>query len=95
MDRDPFRAFYDGTFGGPRNIGRMEGLASLGIGLGFAAGGLQKADGRGLVMGLIGAYLVARGLSRHCPIKAMVQDGGLMQRVAGEAEGDRSALSRH
>ncbi|WP_207483589.1 YgaP-like transmembrane domain [Arenibaculum pallidiluteum] len=94
MAGDPFRAFYESTFGGTRNVGRMEGLASIGLGLGFAAGGLQKADARGALMGLIGAYLVARGMSRHCPIKAVFQDGATHRLADGSSSDNRSAVTR-
>lgn len=61
---------YRRMFGGDENVGRAEAGISTALGLALAAAGLRKADARGLLMGLGGALLVARGMSRHCPAKA-------------------------
>ncbi|KAA1054471.1 YgaP family membrane protein [Azospirillum argentinense] len=69
------RHTYDRFFGGERNLGPLERAVSTGLGLVMAAGGVRRgADVRGTIMGLAGAALVARGMSGHCPLKAMVAD---------------------
>ncbi len=68
------RQTYDRFFGGERNMGSLERAISTGLGLIMAAGGVRRgADLRGAAMGLAGAALVARGMSGHCPVKAMVE----------------------
>lgn len=93
--QDMVHGLYEGVFGGPRNVGRVEGLASIGLGLGMAAGGLQKADMRGAIMGLVGAYLVARGMTHHCAVKAAIQGGGGSVRLASRDGGRREMAARH
>ncbi len=70
------RDTYDRFFGGEQNMGSVERALSTGLGLIMAAGGVRRADWQGAVMGLAGAALVARGMSGHCPVKAMMEDGG-------------------
>ncbi|WP_448203030.1 YgaP-like transmembrane domain [Azospirillum sp. sgz302134] len=71
------RHTYDRFFGGEQNLSSMERALSTGLGLIMAAGGVRRgADWRGAVMGLAGAALVARGMSGHCPMKAMMTNGG-------------------
>lgn len=68
---------YDRVFGGERNMGMLERAASTGFGLVLAAAGLQRgADLPGTLMGIAGAALVARGMSGHCPVKAMLDSDG-------------------
>lgn len=67
---------YDRFFGGERNLGPLERAVSTGLGLIMAAGGVRRADVPGAIMGLAGAALVARGMSGHCPMKAMMQGDG-------------------
>ncbi|MBP2310926.1 YgaP family membrane protein [Azospirillum soli] len=70
------RHTYDRFFGGEQNLGSMERAVSAGLGLIMAAGGLRRgADLSGTIMGLAGAAMVARGMSGHCPIKAMMEGG--------------------
>jgi uncharacterized membrane protein len=67
---------YDRLFGGERNMGMGERVASTGLGLAMAAGGLRRgADLPGALMGIVGAAMVARGMSGHCPVKASFADG--------------------
>ncbi|BAI76001.1 hypothetical protein AZL_d01750 (plasmid) [Azospirillum sp. B510] len=57
-------------FGDQPNMGMGERIVSTGLGLAVAAGGLRKgASLPGAIMGLVGAALVARGMSGHCPVK--------------------------
>ncbi len=64
------RHAYDSVFQGEANLGLGERIVSTGLGLAVAAGGLRKgASLPGAVMGLVGAALVARGMSGHCPVK--------------------------
>jgi len=66
---------YDAAFGGSHNVGTMERIVSVGFGLAMAAGGLRRgADLPGTLMGLAGAALVARGMTGHCAVKAMMED---------------------
>jgi uncharacterized membrane protein len=95
MNREEIASdLFQKTFGGPRNVGWAEGLASIGIGLGLAAGGLQKADARGAIMGLLGAYLVTRGMTHHCPVKAMIE-GGSNAQIAGREGSRREMAARY
>lgn len=69
------RHTYDRFFGGAQNLGPLERAVSTGLGLVMAAGGVRRgADLRGAIMGLAGAALVARGMSGHCPVKAMMTE---------------------
>ena len=70
------RNTYDRFFGGEQNLGPMERAVSTGLGLIMAAGGVRRADVPGAIMGLAGAALVARGMSGHCPMKAMIEGDG-------------------
>lgn len=64
------RHAYDSVFDGHTNLGMGERIVSTGLGLAVAAGGLRKgASVPGAIMGLVGAALVARGMSGHCPLK--------------------------
>ncbi|WP_434623867.1 YgaP family membrane protein [Azospirillum sp. B2RO_4] len=64
------RDAYDSVFEGHTNLGMGERIVSTGLGLAVAAGGLRKgASIPGAIMGLVGAALVARGMSGHCPVK--------------------------
>ncbi|SMF91516.1 Protein of unknown function [Azospirillum oryzae] len=64
------RDAYDSVFEGHTNMGMGERIVSTGLGLAVAAGGLRKgASIPGAIMGLVGAALVARGMSGHCPVK--------------------------
>ncbi|HYH20016.1 MAG TPA: DUF2892 domain-containing protein [Azospirillum sp.] len=69
------RDTYDQVFGGEQNMSTMERVASSGFGLIVAAAGVNRAGLSGALMGLAGAALVARGMSGHCPFKAMMEDG--------------------
>jgi len=83
------RDTYDRFFGGEQNMGSVERALSTGLGLIMAAGGVRRADWQGAIMGLAGAALVARGMSGHCPVKAMMEDGGGHHRLTGHnASGD-------
>jgi len=79
------RDTYDTVFGGERNMSMMERGVSVGLGLIMAAGGVNRADVPGAIMGLAGAALVARGMSGHCPIKSAM----------GYDDHDRIAHGRH
>lgn len=81
------RDTYDRFFGGEQNLGAVERAVSTGLGLIMAAGGVRRADWQGAVMGLAGAALVARGMSGHCPMKAMMT-GGDHHRLTGMESGD-------
>lgn len=70
------RSAYDHTFGGDHNMSTMERAGSVAVGLAIAAGSLARPDIRGVAMLLAGAALVARGMTGHCPVKAMLADGG-------------------
>lgn len=84
------RQTYDRFFGGERNLGSMERAVSTGLGLIMAAGGLRRgADLPGAIMGLAGAAMVARGMSGHCPIKAMME-GGDHHRLTSMGAGDHA-----
>ncbi|MBP2290931.1 YgaP family membrane protein [Azospirillum rugosum] len=86
---------YDRFFGGERNLGPVERAVSTGLGLIMAAGGVRRADVPGAIMGLAGAALVARGMSGHCPMKAMMQgDGhhGLSDMSGGDGQRDGQHL---
>jgi uncharacterized membrane protein len=63
---------YDSTFGGAPNIGRAQGAASVAFGLLMAAGAVRRPDWRGLLMALAGSALIARGMTRHCPLTAAI-----------------------
>ncbi|PWC39010.1 DUF2892 domain-containing protein [Azospirillum sp. TSO35-2] len=64
------RHAYDSMTEGSTNLSMGERIVSTGLGLAVAAGGLRKgASVPGAIMGLVGAALVARGMSGHCPIK--------------------------
>jgi len=68
------RHAYDRAFHGDRNLDLGERIVSTGLGLAVAAGGLRKgASLSGAIMGLVGAALVARGMSGHCPVKEQVE----------------------
>jgi uncharacterized membrane protein len=69
------RSAIDTVFGGEQNMSTVERAVSVGIGLAMAAGGLRRADGPGALMGLAGAALVARGMTGHCGVKAMLDSG--------------------
>jgi uncharacterized membrane protein len=69
------RSAFDTLFGGERNMSTVERAVSVGIGLAMAAGGLRRADGPGALMGVAGAALVARGMTGHCGVKAMLESG--------------------
>lgn len=75
--RSNVRQAYDSVFGGDHNLGGGERIVSTGLGLAMAAGGLRKgASLPGALMGLAGAYLVARGMSGHCPLKSALSGSG-------------------
>lgn len=83
------RHTYDRFFGGERNLGSMERAVSTGLGLIMAAGGLRRgADLPGTIMGLAGAAMVARGMSGHCPVKAMME--GNHHRLASPEDDDHA-----
>ncbi|CBS90812.1 YgaP family membrane protein [Azospirillum lipoferum] len=70
------RHAYDSVFEGHANMGMGERIVSTGLGLAVAAGGLRKgASIPGAIMGLVGAALVARGMSGHCPVKERLPGG--------------------
>ncbi|MBP2228571.1 putative membrane protein [Azospirillum agricola] len=76
------RHAYDSAFQGGQNLGLGERVLSTGLGLAVAAGGLRKgASVPGAIMGLVGAALVARGMSGHCPIKERLEGGGSHERL--------------
>lgn len=77
---------YERFFGGERNLGPMERAVSTGLGLIMAAGGVRRADVPGAIMGLAGAALVARGMSGHCPMKAMMSGDGRHALSGGEGQ---------
>jgi uncharacterized membrane protein len=85
MAQDTFTHAYERTFGGGPNLSRGEGAASVVFGILLAAGAVRRPDWRGLLMGLGGSALVARGLSRHGPLKAALQ---------GQAQGRMAAAAR-
>lgn len=88
------RQVYDSVFGGDSNLGTGERIVSTGLGIAMAAGGVRKgASLPGALMGLAGAYLVARGMSGHCPLKSALAGEGRSriggdrnERLAGAAE---------
>jgi len=65
------------VFGGATNMGTAESVGSVVFGLALAAGAVRQPNLRGLLMVLGGGLLVARGMSRHCPVKAMIASQGL------------------
>lgn len=70
------RHAYDSVFEGQTNLSMGERIVSTGLGLAVAAGGLRKgASVPGAIMGLVGAALVARGMSGHCPMKERLYGG--------------------
>ena len=73
MAQDTYSHAFARTFGGGPNISRGEGAASIAFGLLLAAGAVRRPDWSGLIMALGGSALVARGLTRHCPVKAAIQ----------------------
>ncbi|AWK90118.1 YgaP family membrane protein [Azospirillum thermophilum] len=84
------RHAYDQVFGGDQNLGTGERIVSTGLGLAMAAGGLRKgASWQGAVMGLVGAALIARGMSGHCPMKAAMQGGDSQGWMSGGHSHDR------
>lgn len=56
------------------NVGHTERLASLIGGGVLAVLGLRRPSIGGAALALAGGALVARGLTGHCPVKALVQD---------------------
>jgi uncharacterized membrane protein len=84
MAQDTRSHAYERTFGGSPNMSRGESAASIAFGILLAAGAVRRPDWRGLLMGLGGSALVARGLSRHCPLKAALQDGEQGRMAAAE-----------
>ncbi|CAO3427875.1 YgaP family membrane protein [Azospirillum doebereinerae] len=76
------RDAYDSVFQGNQNLGMGERVVSTGLGLAVAAGGLRRgASIPGAIMGLVGAALVARGMSGHCPLKERLEGGGHQDRL--------------
>jgi uncharacterized membrane protein len=73
MAQDTLSHAYERTFGGSPNMSRGESAASIAFGILLVAGAVRRPDWRGLLMGLGGSALVARGLTRHCPVKAALQ----------------------
>ncbi|HZH26612.1 MAG TPA: YgaP-like transmembrane domain [Azospirillaceae bacterium] len=64
------------VFGGAKNMGTAESVGSVVFGLAMAAGAVRQPNLRGLLMVVGGGLLVARGMSRHCPVKAMIENRG-------------------
>ncbi len=90
MAQDTPSHAHERTSGGRPNMSRGEGAASIAFGLLLAAGAVRRPDCRGLLMGLGGSALVARGLSRHCPLRASLQ-GQEQGRMAARARRMRYA----
>jgi uncharacterized membrane protein len=51
---------------GPKNVGDLERVLSVGAGLGMALCGLSSGKARGLLVTLLGGGLIYRGLTGHC-----------------------------
>lgn len=85
MAQDTLSNAYQRTFGGSPNMSRGESAASIAFGILLAAGAVRRPDWRGLLMGLGGSALVARGLTRHCPVKSALQ---------GQEQGRMAATER-
>lgn len=75
-DSHPLHQAYHSVFGGRRNLSSGERVGSVVLGLAMAAGGLKRADGWGALLGLAGMALTARGVSGHCPVKAIAGEPG-------------------
>lgn len=81
------RHAYDSAFAGDQNLGLGERIVSTGLGLAVAAGGLRRgASVPGAIMGLVGAALVARGMSGHCPLKERLEGGHSGERLSQDQE---------
>jgi uncharacterized membrane protein len=96
------RDTYDQVFGGEQNMSMTERVASSGFGLILAAAGVNRAGLPGALMGIAGAALVARGMSGHCPVKAMMEGdhaighGGRQDTVEHEEHAQtHPAVQRH
>lgn len=90
-DRD---AWTDGRGAGRaddhgHNMGGWERLASLAGGSILAAYALRRPGLGGAALALAGGALVARGVSGHCPVKAMVFAG------PDEPDGEARPSQRH
>ncbi|WP_042443019.1 YgaP family membrane protein [Azospirillum sp. B510] len=70
------------------NVGHGERLASLAGGVLLAAFGLRRPGWSGAALALAGGALVARGLTGHCPAKAMLS----AREPHGRDRGDRTAI---
>ena len=84
------RHAYESTVHGDRNLGLGERIVSTGLGLAVAAGGLRRgASLPGAIMGLVGAALVARGMTGHCPIKEQL-GGGHQDQLTHDGDAGRT-----
>jgi hypothetical protein len=68
------RDFYEQVVTGETNVGDVERWASMIGGGVLAATGLRRGGGAGVLMALAGGMLLARGITGHCAVKAMLMD---------------------
>jgi hypothetical protein len=68
------RDFYEQVVTGEANVGDVERWASMIGGGVLAAAGLRRGSGAGVLMALAGGMLLARGITGHCAVKAMLMD---------------------
>ena len=51
-----------------RNVAKPERFGSVAVGAGLVGYGLRRRDPVGLVVALLGGYLIRRGATGHCPV---------------------------
>ncbi len=68
------KEFYEEIAGGEINVGHAERWASLIGGGVLAVTGLRSGGLSGVLMAVAGGVLVARGITGHCAVKAMLMD---------------------
>jgi hypothetical protein len=71
-------AVTDQLFGGDANLSFTERAVSVALGLGLAAVAAQPRPNKLLSLAALvaGSLLAIRGATGHCPVKAMIADGG-------------------
>lgn len=78
---------YNASHGGYMNVHGAERWASIIGGGALAAAGVRRGSPLGTALAIAGGLLLARGLTGHCAMKAMMEDR------MGEGHGDRGELS--
>jgi hypothetical protein len=82
------REFYEQVVTGETNVGDAERWASMIGGGVLAAAGLRRGGGAGVLMALAGGMLVARGITGHCGVKAMLMDRPHADENIGDSQSD-------